>query len=129
ADGGRLCQRDDVRVRRVLDGKAAVQELVRLDIEASGKAVRVVVLREETPGAEDNQGHAGFSMGAATELLGLDLGDAVNVARGKRPEILVQPGRRLCAARLPGADRLRDHQRGGRGEQEAVVPGFGTGFE
>ena len=59
----------------------------------------------------------------AAELLGGELGRAVDVARLERRETLVEPEGAAGAARLAGADCLGDHQRGGRGEDEAVDAG------
>ena len=66
------------------------------------------------------------SWNSAAERLGGELGHAVDVARRRRRNPRrARPLRRSAA----GADRLGDHQRGGRGEQEAVVAGGDRGFE
>ena len=56
----------------------------------------------------------------AAEMLGRELADAVDVARLERRHLLVDPEGALDAALVRLADLLRDHQRGGRGEDEAV---------
>ena len=69
-----------------------------------------------------------LAMRSAAKLLGRELGDAVDVARRRRSEFLVEPDRRV-APRAAGADRLGDHQRGRRGEDEAVVARRDRRFE
>ena len=56
----------------------------------------------------------------AAEMLGRELADAVDVARLERRHLLVDPERPVDAALVRLADLLGDHQRGGRGEDEAV---------
>ena len=108
----------------VLDRQPPVEELVRLDVRAGQVAVGVVLLGEEAAGAQHDDRHAAIPVGEPAEMLGGELGDAVDVARRERAELLVEPESAPGAAGLAGADLLGDHQRGRRGEDEAVVPGL-----
>ena len=122
ADLLRLGQRHDMGIGCVLDGEPAEQELVGLGVLARlDDGVRhVVFLGEEARGAQDQDRQLVQMVEQPAQLLGGALGDAVDVARLERRERLVDPDRLPGAARPAVADLLRDHQRGGRGEDEAV---------
>lgn len=106
-----------MRLGRVLDRQAAVEQFVGLHVLARQDLVRVVILGEEAAGAQDDHRQAVLVVDETAHLLGGELGDAVDVARLQRGERLVDPHRFVTPAL---ADRVRDHQRGGRGEDETI---------
>jgi hypothetical protein len=115
-----------MRFGRILDGEAPVEEFVRLDVRAGEVAVRVVLLRKEAAGPEHDHRQAALAMDQPAQMLGRQLGDAVDVARLERPVILPHPHRLSGPAPV---ERRRHHQRGGRGEDEAVVARRGRRLE
>ena len=123
ADLRRLRQRGEMGLGGILDGQPAIEELVGLDVRAGQVAMGVVVLGEEAPGAQDDHRQAVGAAVEAAEMLGGELGRAVDVARLERRKVFVEPEGAAGAARLAGANRLGDHQRGGRGEDEAADAG------
>ena len=87
--------------------------------------MRVVVFGKEPAGAQNRDIEPVGAVGLPTQRLGGELGQAVNVARRRR-RILVEPGGLRERA---GAERFRDHQRSGRGKDEAVVARRDRGVE
>ena len=91
----------------ILDGEAAVEELVGLDVGAAEVAMRVVLLGEEAAGPKHDDRQPLLAMDETANLLGRPLADAVNVARLERPELLAQPRRfrRAAGPCRPGSPR------------------------
>src|SRR3546814_8907020 len=75
----------------ILDGQAAIQKLVRLEILAARDSMRVVILGEKAPRAQDQRGDAMLAVSEAARLLGRELGDAIDVAGLQGREILLHP--------------------------------------
>ena len=111
-----------MRLGGILDRQPAEQELVGLGVVARllDGVRHVVLLGEEPRGAQDHDRQLVQMVEQPAQLLGGALGDAVDVARLERPQRLVDPHRLRGTAGFAVADLLRDHQRGGRGEDEAV---------
>ena len=85
AERRRPLQRRDMGIGRILDGEAAIEELVGLAILAGKVAMGVVLLGKEAAGAQDEDGEAMLVVNAPAEALRLELGRAVDVARRERP--------------------------------------------
>ncbi len=117
-----------MRVGRILDRQPSEQELVGLGvrIRLRDRVRHVVGLGEEPAGAQDHHGHTAGQVRHPAQLLGRELGDAVDVARLQRRQGLVDPGS-ACGTAAVQVDP--DHQRGGRGEHEPADPGSSRGLE
>jgi hypothetical protein len=120
AEGRGAVEGDKVGAGGVLDGQAAVQQFVGLEVGAGGMGVGVVVLGEEAAGAQDHDRQALFGRLDAAQAFRGEFGDAVDVAWGQGARRLVEPDGGLAGL---VADGLGDHQGGGGGEDEAVGPG------
>ncbi len=118
----RFRQRRQVGRRRVLDGEAAEQQLVRLGVGVGlrDRMRHVVGLGKEAGGAQSDERQAVPLVGQAAEMFGRELGHAVDVAGPKVGHGLGEPGGAGGPAGGSGADLGRDHQGCGRGEDEAV---------
>lgn len=122
----RTVQRDKMRLGSILNRQTTIQELVGLKILSCQLAMGVVVLREESPRPEHHACNSMLSGVESAQPFGGELSHPIDIARSQGTDRLIDPDRGIPRFI---ADGITDHQRGGRGEDEAIVSGFPCGFQ
>ena len=114
-----LLQRHEMGPRRVLNRQPTVQEFIGFQILRRRVRQCVIIFRKEARRAQHHAIQPGLKRELAAEPLGGQFRHAINIARCKRPVILVQPnGLRRCLV----PDGLRNHQRCRGCHHEPVMP-------
>src|SRR5262249_26602220 len=111
-----------VAFSRIIDRQAAIKHLVGFGVGSGlyDRMRHVILLREESGSAQDDQWKTVPLVEQPTKMLGGEFADPINVARMERGNIFIGPGRTGCTVTTPGTKRLRDHHLRGRGEHKSV---------
>ncbi len=128
-DIGRLLDRQQMRAHDVLNIGAAIEQFVHLQVGVLMRIPslgKVVVFGEEARGAQHDARQAVQAMHQLAQVLGRDLGDAVDVLRDRRDRLGDPRGGRVdrrSQRMAEGAGRAREYERahvGGHGFFEQV---------